>query len=808
MRLDRLRLVNFRQHAATDIAFGPGITGIIGPNGAGKTTLLEAIAWAFYGTPAARGGRDSLRFDRAPPRSSVRVEVEFGLGAHEYRVVRTLYEAELYLDRGGTPVSNSAVEVTARVQQALGLARDEFFNTYFTGQKELAVMASLGAADRGRFLSRLMGYERLRLAQERLRDARTELKGVLTGVEQGLSDPAVLTRELEEAQARRSAACDAVRDAERTRKTALDRREIEGPAWSAMVRLRESVLALDGDRRVAESKVEQARREFQRLDRDLVEALGAQSALKDLEPQLTDVPVLREELDRLEAEARTAGRRRELLGRLAAQRAQGERLAERLGGLGDVAKGLAAARASVEAERTQLAAREAAEQAAHTAWVRDKQDAETKREQLRAQYKALQEDRRRITTAGRDGACPTCTRPLREEYETVLGALDRQLEEIELNGKFYAQRVEQLAEPPEEVGTSRAAAGASRAALERAREAQAAAQAREHEARDLAAELARVRSGIAALEAEVAALPDAYDAARHDVVRERLRERQPLLDRATTLRVKAERAELLVREAEAADRTLSERETRLKELERHIADLDFSEERYAAARVAYEAAERAVQEAEVAVRTREAEARAAQAAVEAVTRRMAERERQAARAQEVRTEIRVHDELDDAFGDLRTDLNAQLRPELAEVASSFLAELTDGRYHELELDEHYRLLVLEDGEPRPVISGGEEDIANLVLRLAISQMVAERAGQPLSLLVLDEIFGSLDEQRREHVVALLRRLADRFPQVILITHIESVRDSVDRVLRVAVDPATGAAVVREAPGADDEEAAA
>jgi len=95
-----------------------------------------------------------------------------------------------------------------------------------------------------------------------------------------------------------------------------------------------------------------------------------------------------------------------------------------------------------------------------------------------------------------------------------------------------------------------------------------------------------------------------------------------------------------------------------------------------------------------------------------------------------------------------------------------------------------------------------------VLRLAISQMVAERAGQPLALLVLDEIFGSLDERRREHVVGLLRHLADRFPQVVLITHIESVRDSVDRVLLVSVDPGTGAAVVREAPGTADEPVAA
>ena len=35
MKLHRLRLVNFRQHADTEIAFGDGITGIIGPNGVG-----------------------------------------------------------------------------------------------------------------------------------------------------------------------------------------------------------------------------------------------------------------------------------------------------------------------------------------------------------------------------------------------------------------------------------------------------------------------------------------------------------------------------------------------------------------------------------------------------------------------------------------------------------------------------------------------------------------------------------------------------------------------------------------------------
>jgi exonuclease SbcC len=137
-----------------------------------------------------------------------------------------------------------------------------------------------------------------------------------------------------------------------------------------------------------------------------------------------------------------------------------------------------------------------------------------------------------------------------------------------------------------------------------------------------------------------------------------------------------------------------------------------------------------------------------------------------------------------------------MRPELSELASAFLTDLTDSRYTELELDDKYRIVVLEDGVPKPVISGGEEDLANLVLRLAISQMIAERAGQAFSLLVLDEIFGSLDETRRHNVVELLRGLQDRFEQVILITHIESVRDGLDQVIEVHFDENSGAATVK------------
>jgi exonuclease SbcC len=186
----------------------------------------------------------------------------------------------------------------------------------------------------------------------------------------------------------------------------------------------------------------------------------------------------------------------------------------------------------------------------------------------------------------------------------------------------------------------------------------------------------------------------------------------------------------------------------------------------------------------------------AQAALERAMDSRRDLERAAERVALLEGDRQLHDELHRAYSDLRTDLNFAMRPELSELASAFLTELTDARYTELELDDKYRIVVLEEGVAKPVISGGEEDLANLVLRLAISQMIAERAGQAFSLLVLDEVFGSLDETRRQNVVSLLRGLQDRFEQVILITHIDDVRDGLDQVMEVRVDERTGASIVQ------------
>lgn len=807
MQITRLKLVNFRQHADTEIVLGAGLTGIIGPNGSGKSTLLEAIAFALYGVPAVRGNRDSIRRRGAPPRSSVRVELDFVLGAHQYRVVRTLHSAELFQDGESAAIANSLQAVTERLEQLLGMVRSEFFNTYFTGQKELAVMAELTGPARAEFLNRVLRYEKLRDAQDLLKDERTKLKATVQALESGLPDPTAIDADERRAGERLEAAVADAAAAEQALLSADARLAEAGPLATALGAQRDRVTALAGDLKLAEHKVSEARTRFQGLDRQMAEAIGARARLSPLEEALAPLPALRTELESLDRLAEADVVRSGAVNTLAEVRKAREGVLRRIEQLPtETALAELAGRSTDLRARVDEQARALEE--LRSAWVRDKQDAQTKLRDLLEQHEAGREQKEKLEAAGAAGVCPTCSRPLGDHYDEVLGVVVRQLEAISSNGQYYRQRETQLKqEPAALVEAERHRVDLERQFRDLTAE-QVRLQARAQEGPGLARERQELDQRIAALEAAMAGPVVTYDADRHREVRDQVRRLAPRELEAAELRVAAARAESLVAEAEAAERALSELEAQAASLKTLLDEAGFSDEAYAAARAAVDAAERERQEA----RLRSERARFTwESAMDERRRVQRRRDERAARVEEIgvaRRDQLLRDELDRAFSDLRTDLNTQLRPELSEIASQFLRDLTRGRYADLELDEDYQATLLEDGEVKSVISGGEEDVVNLALRLAISQMIADRAGQPLSLLVLDEVFGSLDEEHRGAVVDLLRGLADRFPQVILITHIESLRDGLDRVLRVSFDAAAGTARVAEDAGETDDGLAA
>ncbi len=798
MQIHRLHIRNFRQHEDTELEFGAGLTGIIGPNGAGKTTILEAIAWAMYGMPAARGSRDTIRRRGAGPRERVEVEMDFTLGFHQYRIVRSLNSAQLYQDGDAAPVANSLGSVTERVTRLLGMSREEFFNTYFTGQKELAVMAAMTAPERAQFLSRVLGYDRIRAAQERLKERRSALRGRLDTLRASLGDPGELDRGETLAKARVAAAAAAVSAAGGVWEGVERRLSELRPRAEHFQQLRDVALALEAEKRVAEHEAAAVATRLIKLEQQAAEGATAGKRLVQVARKLEALPPLKTELESLERLAEAHTRRQAIMAQVVDVRTHLASVDDRIARL-PAAEAVESARTRANELRGSLTAVTLEAENARTAWVRDAQDARTKRQGLADQYQDVRDQRQRLVKAGPKGNCPTCTKPLGKGYDSVLGLLDRQMEELVTNGNFYKQRIEQLQhEPPELAEVDRLRVQMERdlsaATTELGRlEAQA------QEAAPLGRERKRLTDRVAELEKGLGEAPAAYDERRHRKVDRDIRALEPLALEAERLRVVSDRAAAVRAEIEVARDEGATVLEKVTAIQARLAELGYSEAAHHAARDAAAAAEKERHETELALARAKGESSAAAEAVQ-----MAERRRQewTAREQESTSaarELALHTELDRALTDLRGELNATLRPDLSDLASAFLRDLSNGRYTELELNEDYGATLLEDGDPKAVLSGGEEDIANLALRLAISQMIAERAGQPLSLLVLDEIFGSLDEDRRSAVVDLLRSLADRFPQVILITHIDSVRDGFDRVIRVGLDVASGVATARDEP---------
>jgi exonuclease SbcC len=800
MRLNRLKLTNFRLHTDTLIEFESGLTGIIGPNGSGKTTILEAIAWALYGMPAVRGKRGDIRSLAAPGRAGVKVELDFELAGHRHRVVRTLSTAELYLDGSATPIANSTTAVTDLVRRRMGMTQQEFFNTYFTGQKELGVMSAMGPAERAQFLSRVLGYEKLRGAQVLVRERRNVIRGELAGVQTGMPESELVARHVADADERLASAGAAAKGALGRLKKAHDAVLSLEPKWKEAQRERDAMQKLEAELRVLVSEETSHARDSERQERELEEIGKAREEIARLSAELDVHADLAAQLHDMERLFQEEGRRKELQRSRRTVEQEIARLGARAAELAPAAETLRAAEAEFASVRDAVQALAAREEAVRTEWVRDRQEVMTKREALLQHYKEVRSQRDRLADLGADSPCPTCTRPLGDHFREVLDDLDGRLTAIEVDGKYYRNRVEQLDTLPAPLRELEEQRRALEARLDEQRRRVTDAQLQVAEGVQVARDLAAAEKRLGGIVGQLEGIPGGYHETRHAQLRQQHAQLAPMAERSVRLSALAERAPKVKAALEKTRKEAERVRKRLAQLRTARGESSFSEEAFIALERRYADASTERHASELAALGAEKELEAARAAKATAEAARKELEKAQQRLRDLTLDRRMHEELDRAYTDIRADLNQHLRPEISDLASGFLADLTDGRYGELELDDDYTVIVKEDGIPKPVISGGEEDLANLVLRLAISQMIAERAGQAFSLLILDEVFGSLDETRRHNVVELLRRLHDRFEQVILITHIESVREGLDRVLTVRYDAAAGVSKVEREVG--------
>ncbi len=142
-------------------------------------------------------------------------------------------------------------------------------------------------------------------------------------------------------------------------------------------------------------------------------------------------------------------------------------------------------------------------------------------------------------------------------------------------------------------------------------------------------------------------------------------------------------------------------------------------------------------------------------------------------------------------------------PELEDEANRILSRVTDNAMHltlETQRDtraggvaETLDIKISDTLGTRnyEMFSGGEAFRINFALRIALSKMLARRAGARLRTLVIDEGFGTQDSQGLERLVEIIKAIREDFAKIIVITHLRDLKNAFDTHIEVKKDPLQG-----------------
>jgi exonuclease SbcC len=167
MRPERLELEGFTAfRERVDIDFTDAdLFVLVGPTGSGKSSIIDAVIFALYGSiPRLRKGRVEPVISLGAQRA--RIRFEFSVGGTRYSATRvvqrtksgaTTNEARL---EGGPEVVVGAAELTAAIEELLGLSYEHFTKSVVLPQGKFASFLLDGSSDRQALLRELLDLGR------------------------------------------------------------------------------------------------------------------------------------------------------------------------------------------------------------------------------------------------------------------------------------------------------------------------------------------------------------------------------------------------------------------------------------------------------------------------------------------------------------------------------------------------------------------------------------------------------------------------------------------------------------------------
>lgn len=803
--IDNIYIENFRRIRKAFIPIRDGITVLTGNNGTGKSTIIEALLFNQYGKPKAGTTKDSIPSVRRGGDDIAYTSVDFTHHGTHYRcrrfitkkmsTIATLYSytedeyAELmrqddirHLDNSlGTKIATTTTGVNAAISQIVGLDYDGYRASLVATQKELDSLSTLTKEKKKQFFLDLLGYSRLDkmkpIASQNLRD-KTNMRD---GIARQSLDPVSLRREL----ARTNATLDDVNARMEKGRGLLERLQSDSTRINAEYdRLK---TAHDAYHRAVADNAKDSERvaslvQQQQAYKDVI-AKNADLA-RDYDEKTTIVAKLATSRERLAKAQAYANTKSEYERILSTSEATGKRVT-------DIAKAIS----DMEGAHKDMPDLDKAQdklvrlQQEKALDVQERKRLESEMRKLKRLMESV--ERGELTK------CPTCGSQMDSEdgkahlakemskvqeaigeIESVIAPIESDMETAKKDVDITKQALRTWHDEEKRIGRLQKEMSVLR-----------------KEQEDITVDIERKSQSLRQ------AATDAMDKKSMMALADDIAtlERQALQEEGIRKAFEAMRD--AKHKLEVIDASVAELSARIKANEKTIKAGDKTERAFERATSDRDACTKKLEAFRNRV-TQLAEQRGTlTSSAKTLTEQIRTAETQQKDLSRLSTEIETWTGVRTVIDDLRESLPSRITPSLSVEASRLLEIATGGTYSMLEIDDEYEVSVFTDTDKRPIgqMSGGEQDIVSLCIRIAIAEMILESSGESAQTMVLDEIFGALDDIRKQEACDALRNLSSSLPRILCITHVDEIKDMADWMFVVEQDE-NGVSGVREVMG--------
>jgi len=789
MILSKLHLENFKKYISYELEFAEGLTGIIGKNGSGKSTIFEAILFALYGEFKERGNKELIRNSNSNTKEAVVVELDFEFEGLEYKVVREFrgktMSASAKLYKNGELTTTGAKEVSSAIGKLTGMSKNAFMHTLFASQKELTSLSSLKNEERKRIIRKLLGLEKIDFIEKELVEKSRELKREINAfAEVLLGDDEI---KLKNEQLKNNEAAKEVQKKEllskseelehiKTREQAI-KKELE-----LFAKTKEQKQKLFSELELAKNSKSAEVMNQVKLSAELHELEHKQDELNKLSKVKTEYKNLQEQLKNQEKlkefQLKKEGLQKEQLSLrdqytkskadISSLEKECEMHEQYLFDAKNLEEELSIRQDNIEAKHTiekELLAEMAGEQK-----IIDTTNSKIEN----------------IKELGRDSSCPTCTRPLIEEYDNVINSL------VEVVQNTHQKKIDEYKKQLQNVTTQKATLEAEK-------------KLKDKEFVELSKKINIIQSKLQDLKkeqehfkiVEQKGLKNreelkelehySYDEKLHVKIKKSLTELEPKHKHLLSLETELKRTVLVKADLVKVTIKIEQLALTCKKREDEFKAVIYDDIRHKHQLAEHETILKVVDSKTTLLNEIKVQIAKIDGEIKTVQNALDNNEAQLKKVQVKKDDLVDYEKIKTSLVEFKTKLNAKVAPRISSIASLMYAQITKDKYQHIEVSNDFDFFIYDEGKKYPIerFSGGEIDLANLVLRIAISKTLTELSGtSSIGFLAFDEVFGSQDETRRMEILEAFHTIKEQYRQIFLISHEIEIKEMFERVIEL------------------------